>query len=65
MSTALGVNADLAVARARGRFDVELMTHMLDGGMTRTVMRRHFRSVIEAEPVFDNSMDIMEDRVTR
>jgi hypothetical protein len=59
------VNADLAIARARAHFDVEVMALLLVGGPVRSMQQRRFLEALEADPLFNNRLDIMEDRVTR
>lgn len=51
------VNPDLQRERARATFDIEKVTHMLDGGAKRTERRRWIEKVFERDPtgIFDNS----------
>lgn len=59
------VNADLAISRNRSHFDVEVMALMLVGGSAKSMQRRRFLEVLEADPLFENRSDILEERVTR
>ena len=58
------VNPDLAAARSRAHFDRELLTHCLDGGIERSLQRRKLLAALEAEPLFNNLLDTLDDRVT-
>jgi acyl-CoA oxidase len=50
------MNPDLKRERSRATFDVEKITHMLDGGKARTDRRRYLEAVIERDPtgIFSN-----------
>lgn len=51
------VNPDLQRERDRATFDVSKLTHLLDGGASRTERRRFVEAVFERDPtgIFDNS----------
>jgi len=38
---------------------------MLVGGSAKSMQRRRFLEVLEADPLFENRSDILEERVTR
>lgn len=61
------VNPDLIRERSRATFDVERMTHLLDGGAAQTARRRYLESIIQRDPtgVFDNSENIYLHRTER
>lgn len=50
------MNPDLKRERSNATFDVEKITHVLDGGRTKTDRRRHLEAVISRDPtgVFSN-----------
>jgi acyl-CoA oxidase len=50
------MNADLKRERERASFDVEKLTHMLDGGKAKTDRRRYLEAVISRDPtgIFSN-----------
>jgi len=58
-------NLDLVIARSKATFDVEPLTHWLDGGIERTIRRRHFLLKVDSDPIFDVYNDLFKDRVTR
>ena len=51
------MNPDLKRERAKATFNVEKITHVLDGGREKTERRRYFESVIEKDPtgIFSNA----------
>jgi hypothetical protein len=55
-TTALQMNPDLQRERDNATFDVERVTHMLDGGKARTERRHFLEAVIERDPtgIFNN-----------
>ena len=59
------VNTDLAIARTRAHFDVEVMALMLAGGSANSMQRRRLLAILDADPLFENRLDILEERVTR
>lgn len=50
------INPDLQKERQNATFDIEKITHMLDGGSARTERRRYLEAVIAKDPttIFDN-----------
>lgn len=50
------MNADLQRERSQATFSVDRLTHLLDGGASRTARRKQLEAVIERDPtgVFDN-----------
>ena len=50
------MNPDLNREREQAAFDVEKLTHMLDGGKARTERRRYIEEIIKRDPtgVFSN-----------
>jgi acyl-CoA oxidase len=61
------MNPDLQRERANSTFDVEKITHMLDGGKSRTERRRHLEAIIERDPtgVFSNESNHYLHRTER
>lgn len=55
-SPSSSINKDLAYERSQATFNVNKMTHLLDGGPEKTARRRYLESLIERDPtgVFNN-----------
>jgi len=49
-TTRANMNPDLVRERAKASFDVERLTHLLDGGASHTTKRRQLEAVIERDP---------------
>jgi hypothetical protein len=61
------MNEDLMHERAKASFSVERMTHLLDGGISRTIRRQQIEAIIERDPtgIFDNSRNAYMHRTER
>jgi acyl-CoA oxidase len=63
----MNVHPDLQKERSQATFDVERLTHMLDGGADRTERRRALQAIIERDPtgIFSNDDNIYLPRQER
>jgi hypothetical protein len=61
------MNADLKREREKATFDVERLTHLLDGGSERAERRRQMEQVIEQDPtgIFSNESNRYLHRTDR